>query len=110
MLAEFVLELENIGKTFCGVNVLRGINLRLKKEVHVLLGENGAEKIHADQIISGYHTPDEGGVIRIGSGVQAPQKCHRCFHPHNLSGIDAVPDMTVAENIDVDKQKQFAST
>ncbi len=111
MLAEFVLELENIGKTFCGVNVLRGINLRLKKgEVHVLLGENGAGKSTLIKIISGYHTPDEGGVIRV-SGKEVAFK-----HPKNA--IDAsihtiyqeltlCPDMTVAENIVMDKQKQF---
>ena len=108
---EYVLELENIGKTFSGVNVLRGINLSLKKgEVHVLLGENGAGKSTLIKIISGYHEPDAGGVIRV-SGKEVVFK-----NPKN--SIDAsihtiyqeltlCPDMTVAENIVMDKQGQF---
>ena len=41
-MAEAVLELENIGKTFGGVSVLRNVDLQLRKgEVHALIGENG---------------------------------------------------------------------
>ena len=42
---DFVLELKDIGKTFSSVNVLRNINIQLKKgEVFALMGENGAGK------------------------------------------------------------------
>ena len=40
---DIILEMQNIGKTFSGVNVLRDINIQLKKvEVLALMGENGA--------------------------------------------------------------------
>jgi len=65
-LSQYILELKNIGKTFSGVNVLRDVNLQLKKgEVHVLLGENGAGKSTLIKIISGYHAPDKGGEIYV---------------------------------------------
>ena len=59
---DFVLELKGIGKTFSGVNVLRDINIQLKKgEVFALMGENGAGKSTLIKVINGYHQPDPGG-------------------------------------------------
>ena len=53
-MAEQVLELEKIGKTFAGVTVLHDINLHLRKgEVHALIGENGAGKSTLIKILSG---------------------------------------------------------
>ena len=63
---EYILEMQNIGKTFSGVNVLRDINIQLKKgEVLALMGENGAGKSTLIKIISGYHQPVAGGAIRV---------------------------------------------
>ena len=51
---DFVLELKGIGKTFSGVNVLRDINIQLKRgEVFALMGENGAGKSTLIKVISG---------------------------------------------------------
>ena len=110
-MAEYILELKNIGKTFSGVNVLRGINLQLKRgEVHVLLGENGAGKSTLIKIISGYHQPDKGGEIYVEgekkefSGPKQPKDVgiHTIYQELTLC-----KDMTVAENIVIDKQDQF---
>ena len=44
-MSEFILELENITKTFSGVTALQGVHFNLKKgEIHALMGENGAGK------------------------------------------------------------------
>ena len=108
---DYILELKNIGKTFSGVNVLRGINLKLKKgEVHALLGENGAGKSTLIKILSGYYMPDKGGEIIIeGKPVHFKQpkdaidaSIHTIYQELTLC-----PLMTVAENIVIDKQDDF---
>jgi len=110
-LDEFVLELENIGKTFSGVNVLRNFNLRLRKgEVHVLLGENGAGKSTLIKIIAGYHTPDPGGSIRVlGKNVvfKNPRGAIDASIHTIYQELSLCPEMTVAENIVIDKQNRF---
>lgn len=108
---EYVLELKNIGKTFSGVNVLRGINLSLKKgEVHALLGENGAGKSTLIKILNGYYQPDRGGEIRIaGSEVQfkKPKDALDASIHTIYQELTLCPLMTVAENIVIDKQDSF---
>ncbi len=107
----YVLELENIGKTFSNVNVLRNINLQLKQgEVHALLGENGAGKSTLIKIISGYHAPDEGGRIRAqGKDVsfKNPKDAIDASIHTIYQELTLCPKMTVAENIVMDKQDQF---
>lgn len=108
---EYVLELENIGKTFSDVNVLRNITFQLKKgEVHALLGENGAGKSTLIKIISGYHAPDAGGVMRAqGKEVtfKNPKDAINASIHTIYQELTLCPDMTVAENIVMDKQDQF---
>jgi inositol transport system ATP-binding protein len=110
-LEEYVLELKNIGKTFSGVNVLRGINLKLKKgEVHALLGENGAGKSTLIKILNGYYQPDKGGEIKIAGKVVQFKKPKDALDAsiHTIyQELTLCPLMTVAENIVIDKQNYF---
>jgi ribose transport system ATP-binding protein len=110
-LEEYILELKNIGKTFSGVNVLRGINLSLRKgEVHALLGENGAGKSTLIKILSGYHQPDKGGEMII-SGKEVSFKKPKDAMDASIHTIyqelTLCPLMTVAENIVIDKQDHY---
>ena len=108
---ETILSLQAIGKTFQGVNVLRGINLELKKgEVHALLGENGAGKSTLIKILSGYHQPDKGGKIVIdGKEVhfRKPKDAMDASIHTIYQELTLCPLMTVAENIVIDKQDHF---
>lgn len=108
---ETVLSLQSIGKTFQGVNVLRGIDLELKKgEVHALLGENGAGKSTLIKILSGYHQPDKGGKIVIdGKEVhfRKPKDAMDASIHTIYQELTVCPLMTVAENIVIDKQDHF---
>ena len=63
-MAEEILKLTNISKTFPGVKALNGINFSLNAgEVHCICGENGAGKSTLIKIISGAYQPDADGEI-----------------------------------------------
>ena len=50
----YVLELENITKSYFGTTVLKGVNLAVKPgEIHALVGENGAGKSTLMNILFG---------------------------------------------------------
>lgn len=108
---ECILELRNIGKTFSSVNVLRGINLELRKgEVHALLGENGAGKSTLIKILSGYHQPDKSGEIIMGGkpvNFKNPKDAMDASIHTIYQELTLCPMMTVAENIVIDKQDYF---
>ena len=56
-MAEYILEMNNISKSFPGVKVLDGVNLRVRPgEVHALMGENGAGKSTLMKILMGIYT------------------------------------------------------
>ena len=58
-MAEEILKLTNISKTFPGVKALNGIHFSLNAgEVHCICGENGAGKSTLIKIISGAYQPD----------------------------------------------------
>ncbi len=108
---DIIIELKNIGKTFSGVNVLRNINLQLRKgEVHALLGENGAGKSSLIKILSGYYTVDKGGEIIINGKAVSFKKPKDALDAsiHTIyQELTLCPRMTVAENIVLDKQGLF---
>jgi ABC-type sugar transport system ATPase subunit len=110
-LAEPVLALENIGKTFAGVSVLRNVNLQLQKgEVHALIGENGAGKSTLIKILSGYFLPDRGGTIRMNGEPVVfynPKDAIDASIHTIYQELTLCPQMTIAENIVLDKQDFF---
>jgi simple sugar transport system ATP-binding protein len=64
------LELRGVYKSFGGVQVLQGVDLRLDAgEVVGLLGDNGAGKSTLIKIITGVHQPDRGQIRFRGQEV-----------------------------------------
>ena len=60
------LRLENVSKTFPGVNALSGVGFDVRRgEVHALIGENGAGKSTLIKVLTGVYQPDPGAVIEI---------------------------------------------
>lgn len=106
-MAEEVLELKNISKSFSGVEVLHSVSFSLNKgEVHALLGENGAGKSTLVKIITGVHQPDGGEIYLNGEQVHFSNA-----HESRQAGIAAIyqeltlfPDLDVAENIFAGRQ------
>jgi simple sugar transport system ATP-binding protein len=66
-----VLELEDISKSFGGVQVLTGVSFQLSAgEVVGLLGDNGAGKSTLIKIVTGVHRPDVGTIRFRGEPVE----------------------------------------
>lgn len=64
---EIILEMKNISKSFGKNQVLKGINLKLKKgTVMGLMGENGAGKSTMMKILFGIYSRDDGEVLLDG--------------------------------------------
>ena len=67
---EYILELKNISKSFGKNNVLKKVNLKLKKgSVMGLMGENGAGKSTMMKILFGIYSKDEGIISFDGKDV-----------------------------------------
>jgi len=55
-LAEYILEMKDITKTFPGVKALDNVNLQVKEgEIHAVVGENGAGKSTLMNVLSGVY-------------------------------------------------------
>jgi ABC-type sugar transport system ATPase subunit len=108
---EYILELRHISKTFPGVVALKNVDMGVRSgEVHALLGENGAGKSTLIKILSGYHPPDKGGEMLIsGKPVtfRNPKDAMDASIHTIYQELTLCPQMTVAENIVLDKQDQF---
>ena len=70
MSEELILRTENVCKSFNGIQVLKNVNLGIRKgEIHALMGENGAGKSTIIKIITGVYTKDEGEIYINGRHV-----------------------------------------
>jgi len=100
--AEPILELAHITKTFPGVRALDDVRFELLPgEIHALIGENGAGKSTLIKIITGVYQPD-GGEIRVeGRPVQmhGPQDSQRLGIAAIYQHVTCYPDLSVTENI-----------
>lgn len=101
-----MLEMRHITKRFGGVKALTDMNLLVKKgEVHALIGENGAGKSTLMKILSGAYQMDEGEIILDGQKVklQSPKDAKNLGITVIYQEFMLAPDLTVAENIYIDK-------
>lgn len=97
-----IIELDNIAKSFGGVNVIHNISFSIEEgKVYALAGENGAGKSTLCNIISGSLKPDEGRLIWDGTAYdhftiqQAKEIGIKMVHQE----LQILPMMNVEENI-----------
>ena len=99
---EFILEMENISKSFPGVQALDNVSLKVKKGImHALMGENGAGKSTLMKILAGIYKADRGTIKFNGEEFEnwdiktAIKKGISMIHQE----LNPIPHMMVAENI-----------
>ncbi|MEG2851836.1 MAG: sugar ABC transporter ATP-binding protein [Hydrogenoanaerobacterium sp.] len=101
MSAEYILEMNDIVKSFALNNVLEGVTIAVKPgEIRALIGENGAGKSTLMKILGGIYHADEGNIkidgvpVQINSVDDARHYGISFIHQE----ISNVPSMNIAEN------------
>ncbi|MEI8066713.1 MAG: ATP-binding cassette domain-containing protein [Actinomycetes bacterium] len=97
-MAEPILSLRSINKSFGPVHVLRDVNLDVYPgEVTALVGDNGAGKSTLIKCIAGIYTPDSGQYLFDGNEVHV-------HGPRDATalGIEVVyQDLALCDNLDI---------
>ncbi|MBQ9060481.1 MAG: sugar ABC transporter ATP-binding protein, partial [Firmicutes bacterium] len=99
---ELLMEVENISKSFPGVQALKNVQFKIYAgEIHALVGENGAGKSTLMNILSGVYGQTEGRLLWQGKEVQfkdtrAPKELGIAMIHQELS---LASHLNVAENI-----------
>ncbi|MHB1347158.1 MAG: sugar ABC transporter ATP-binding protein [Candidatus Humimicrobiaceae bacterium] len=102
-----LLRIENVSKSFPGVQALRNVNISIEKgEVHALVGENGAGKSTLMHIIAGVYRADTGKIFLDGNEIKLRDEIDAqkagigiVFQERSL-----VENLSIAENIFVTRQ------
>lgn len=103
-MANIILEMKNITKTFPGVKALDNVNLQVEEgEIHALVGENGAGKSTLMNVLSGiypYGTYDgdivyNGEVCKFTKIKDSEEKGIVIIHQE----LALIPYMTIGENM-----------
>lgn len=101
-MAENILEMKSITKSFPGVLANDCVDLAIKRgEIHALLGENGAGKTTLMNILYGLYGRDSGQIIYNGQSVDicSPQEAISVGIGMVHQEFMLIKPFTVAENI-----------
>ncbi|WP_460274332.1 ABC transporter ATP-binding protein [Celeribacter sp. ULVN23_4] len=96
------LEIKDLRKSFGPVEIIRGVNLDLRKgERHALIGPNGAGKSTLFHLISGRITPTSGQILFDGKDIAGhpPAEIVRAGLSRSFQITNIFPQMTVTENL-----------
>ena len=103
-MADYILEMRNITKTFPGVKALDNVQLQVERgEIHALVGENGAGKSTLMNVLSGIYPYGsyEGDIVYNDKvcnfhTIKDSEGCGIVIIHQELA---LVPYMTIAENM-----------
>ena len=100
---DVLLRIDNVVKTYPGVQALKGISTTIKKgEIRALVGENGAGKSTLIKCIMGVETPTSGKVeININGEWVSPQnaiEAKNCGMHANYQNVNIAKNLSIAEN------------
>ncbi len=100
-----MISVSDIRKSFEGLEVLRGVSLRVQPaEIVAIVGPSGAGKTTLLQIIGSLERPDGGTVSYDGTDLfKLPQKQLAAFRNRNIGFVfqfhSLLPEFTMLENV-----------
>lgn len=98
----FVLQMDNISKSFPGVKALDKSKLALRKgTVHALMGENGAGKSTLMKCLFGIYNRDEGEILLEGESINFQSAKQSLDHGVSMvhQELNQVRQTTIMDNI-----------
>ncbi|REA55446.1 D-xylose ABC transporter ATP-binding protein [Dyadobacter luteus] len=108
-----ILQVSNLTKSYSGIKALDNVQLTLKSgEVHALMGENGAGKSTFMKILIGLIPADSGEIILEGKKLTGSRvndiqrKGISMIHQEIMS----IPELTVAQNIFLGREKEITGS
>lgn len=102
MESSILLKMENVSKSFPGVNALSGVSLSVKRgSVHALMGENGAGKSTLMKCLFGVYEKDSGQIYLDGTEVNFKSSKDALGHGVAMvhQELNQAKKLTVAENM-----------
>lgn len=105
-----MIQMSGIKKAFNGNVVLNDVQFTLEKgEIHALMGENGAGKSTLMKILSGIYSKDAGEIKVDGEPVhfKSPKDAEKYGIVVIHQELNILPDLTVAENLFLGKEKTY---
>ncbi len=107
-----VISLKGVTKRYGGIAALEAVDFDLYPgEIHALAGENGAGKSTLCKLIAGVVAPSDGEFKVEGEAVafSAPKDASRRGISMVYQETSLVPQLTVAQNIVLGRERQFNS-
>ncbi|PMQ01326.1 MAG: ABC transporter ATP-binding protein [Dictyoglomus sp. NZ13-RE01] len=97
---KFIVEVENLRKTYGNITAVDGISFKIKQgSIFTLLGPNGAGKTTTLEIIEGLRTPDSGKITIFGESVSKIEDKHKENIGVSLQETNLIPHLTIRETL-----------
>ena len=110
---EYILDCQNVSKSFGGTRALIDVDFRVKKgQVHALLGENGAGKSTLMKIIIGLYKADKGTILFEGKpySVKGPAEATKWGVSMIHQELNPEPYLSIAESIFLKREDTIKRT
>jgi len=108
-MADKILEMRDISKSFVNIEVLHNVDFSLVKgEVHALVGQNGAGKSTMMKILNGVYTKDSGTITIEGQAKEysTPAGARQYGISMVFQEFSLVPSLPVYQNVFLGKERR----
>ncbi len=106
---DYILETQDLAKTFRGIVAVDGVDLRVRRgSIHALIGPNGAGKTTCFNLLTKFLTPSRGRITYNGRDITRtpPADVARQGLVRSFQISATFPHMTVLENVRIALQRR----
>ena len=110
--SSYILETQNLYKSFKGFIAVNDVNLRvLEGSIHALIGPNGAGKTTCFNLLTKFLAPTSGKILYKGEDITllSPTQISRKGVIRSFQISAVFPHLSVLDNVKIALQKQFGS-